>query len=217
MKPSRTFQKGINFVATLLLFLGGLSAAQEPKANDWGNSVHGLQMRIYLDQAATGQSKVPRFKVELRNVGEKDLLLNLGTVTHNGGQQYVTALSLILVDPQGKPQWLELKRTLLGGDAGKEPLFLPLPVGATFSFPVKLDNYWAAATSKEFDYKGKPGTYRIAAHLRGFIETDNRVIIRTEGPGLQPVAGRSFDMVNPEIGLGPPPMSNALQFEIPIR
>lgn len=26
---------------------------------------------------------------------------------------------------------------------------------------------------------------------------------------------RTFDMVNPESNLGPPPMSNALQFEVP--
>lgn len=215
MKPSTKVQIAINLAATLL-FLGGLSAAQEPKADDWGKAAHGLQMRIYVDQGATGQSKVPRFKVELRNVGEKDLLLNLGAMSRTGGQQYVTAVSLILVDPQGKPQWLELKRSLLGSDAGKEPLFLPLPVGATFSFPVELNNYWAAATSKEFDYKGKPGTYRIAAHLAGFIETDNRAAFRTERPGLQPVAGHPFDTVNPEVSLGPPPMSNTIQFEVPI-
>jgi hypothetical protein len=216
MRPSKRVQAVVIFVATLL-FLGGLSTAQEPKANDWGNSVRGLQMRIYLDQAASGPAKVPSFKVEFRNVREKDLLLNLGSMTHNGGQQYVTAVSLILVDPQGKPHWLELKRTLLGSDVRKEPLFLPLPVGATFSFPVELDNYWAVATSKEFDYIGNRGPYRIVAHLRGFIDADNRMTIRTEGPGLQPVAGRSFDMVNPEIGFGPPPTSNALQFEVPIR
>jgi hypothetical protein len=122
MKPSSKIQTKA-FVATLL-FLGALSGAQEQRANDWGNTVHGLQMRIYLDQAATGQSKVPSFKVELRNVGEKDLLFNLGTMTRNGAQ---------------------------------------------------------------YD----PNSYALA--------------------------GRSFDKVNPERDLGPPPMSNTLQFEVPIR
>jgi hypothetical protein len=214
MKPSRRVQSAINFSATLLL-LGGLSAAQEPEANDWGHTVNGLQMRIYLDQA-TGQSEVPRFKVELRNVGEKDLLLNLGTMARNGRQQYATAVSLILVDAQGEPQWLVLKRSLLSSDAGREPLFLPLPIGATFSFPVELDNYWAAS-SKQFDSKLKPGTYRLGAHLTGFIETDNRRTFHTEGPGFQPVARRSFDSVNPELALGVPPMSNTLKFEVPMQ
>jgi hypothetical protein len=87
----------------------------------------GCKCAVYLDQAATGQSQVPRFKVELRNVGERDVLLNFGIMARNGEQQYATAVSLILVDPQGEPHWLELKRTLLGSDARKEPLFLPLP------------------------------------------------------------------------------------------
>jgi hypothetical protein len=214
MKPSRKVYEAISFFAILLF--AGLSAAQEPKASDWGNIVHGLQMRIYLDQTATGQSKGPRFKVELRNVGERDLLLNLGIMARNGEQQYATAVSLILADPQGKPHWLELKRSLLGGDARREPLFLPLPVGGTFSFPVELENYWDG-TSNEINYKLKPGTYRLAAHLAGFIETANRATFRTEGPGFQPIAGRSFDTVNPEISLGPPPISNTLQFEVPVR
>jgi hypothetical protein len=217
MKPSRKVYEAISFVAILLFC--GLSAAQEPKAKDWGNTAHGLQMRIYLDQAATGQSKVPRFKVELRNVGERDLLLNFGIMARNGEQQYATAVSLILVDPQGEPHWLELKRTLLGSDARKEPLFLPLPVGGTFSFPVDLENYWAG-TSNEINYKLKPGTYRLAAHLSGFIETANPVTFRTfrtEGPGFQPIARRSFDTVNPDFSLGPSPMSNTLQFEVPVR
>ena len=154
MKPSKRVQKAISFVATLLL-LGGLSVAQEPKAKDWGNPVDGLQMRIYLDQAGTGQSKVPRFKVELRNVGEKDLLLNLGIMTRSGEQQYHSAVSLILVDSQRLFQFIELKRSLPASEAGKETLYLPLPVGASFSFPVDLDNYWAV-NSKEFD-KLKPG------------------------------------------------------------
>jgi hypothetical protein len=67
---------------------------------------------------------------------------------------------------------------------------------------VDLENYWAG-TSNEINYKLKPGSYRLAAHLAGFIETANRVTFRTEGP----IARRSFDTVNPEISLGPPPMN----------
>jgi hypothetical protein len=134
MKPSKRVQKAASFVATLLL-LGGLSVAQEPKAKDWGSPVDGLQMRIYLDPA-TGQSKVRKFKVELRNVGEKDLLLNLGIMSRSGEQLYPTAVSLILVDSQRLFQLIELKRSLPDTAAEKETLYLPLPVGATFSFPV---------------------------------------------------------------------------------
>jgi len=214
MEPSKTVQKAISFVATLLL-LGGLSVAQEPKGKDWGNPADGLQMRIYLDQAATGQSKVPRFKVELRNVGEKDLLLNLGIMSRTGEQQYPTAVSLILVDSQRLFQLIELQRSLPVSAAEKEPLHLPLPVGATFSFLVDLDNY-RAVNSKEFDYKLKPGTYWLAAHLSGFIRTGPPFSVTILG---QPafVFVRTSDMMTPQTALGPPPRSNTLQFEIPSK
>jgi len=40
------------------------------------------------------------------NAGEKDLLLNLGIMTRNGEQQYLTAVSLIIVDAQESPAYL---------------------------------------------------------------------------------------------------------------
>jgi hypothetical protein len=126
MKPSKRVQKAASFVGTLLL-LGGLSVAQEPKAKDWGSPVDGLQLRIYLDPA-TGQSKVPKFKVELRNVGEKDLLLNLGIMSRSGEQLYPTAVSLILVDSQKIFQLIEQccrKRNALSAASSWCHLLLP--------------------------------------------------------------------------------------------
>ncbi len=200
----------------LLLLQCGLAAGQNPNPNACGAAIDGLQIRIFLDQADGAQSKSPKFRVELRNAGVKDLLLKLGIMTYNGGRQYPTAISFILVDAQGNFQWLELKRNLPVGETGSETLSLPLPVGATFSFPVDLNDYWAS-TSKEFDYKLKAGTYRLAAHLNGFIRTDPPFpAVPMGGPERPPtVSVRTFDMVNPETCLGPPPMSNALQLEIP--
>jgi hypothetical protein len=177
-------------------------------------------MRISLDQAVNGQFKVPRFRVELCNVGAKDLLLNLGAKSRDGRRQYLTAVSLVLVDAQGRSQWLELKRTVPASDAGTEPLSLPLPVGATFSFPVDLDDYWVA-TSKELDHRLKPGTYLVAAHLHGFINELIRpgppfAVIAVAGYGQLPTVD-TFDTMNPDIGLGPPPISKALRIEIPSR
>ena len=221
MKPSNRVQ-GFISCAVLLLLTGGLSSAQEPNSKDWGSAVNGLRMRISLGQAANEQFKVPRFRVELRNVGGKDLLLNLGSKSRDGRRQYPTAVSLVLVDAQGGSQWLELKRTVPVSDAGTETLSLPLPVGASFSFPVDLDDY-SVATSNELDHRPKPGTYLVAAHLNGFI---NEYITPTTAKYGEPVwvarvlplpTVRTFDTVNPDIGLGPPPISKALRIEIPSR
>ena len=219
MKPSKRVQRVIILVAILLL-LGGLSVAQEPNAKDWGSVANGLQMRISLDQAANEQFNVPRFRVELRNVGGKDLLLNLGSKSRDGRRQYLTAVSLVLVDAQGGSQWLELKRAVPVSDAGTETLALPLPVGAVFSFPVDLDDYRLATSKESAAQKLKPGTYLIAAHLKGFI---NELITPTTAKYGGPVwvlplpTVRTFDTVNPEIGVGPPPISKALRIEIPSR
>jgi hypothetical protein len=198
--------------------MGGLSLAQEPNARDWGSAVNGLQMRISVDSSSIEQSQVPKFRVELRNVGEKDLQLNLGTKSLDGRHQYLTAVSLILEDEQGESRWLELKRSVPVGDPGTETLALPLPVGAVFSFPVDLDDYRLATSKESAAQKLKPGTYLIAAHLKGF----NRVVrvaepgrvVRVVGPGQ---LSHTFDTVNPETGLGPAPVSKALRIEIPSR
>ena len=204
MKRSKETHKVVSVVlATTLLWAGGL-AAQNPNAIFWGRSVDGLQIRLSLDQAEAQQSKSPKFRVELRNSGEKDLLLNLGVMTRNGEQQYPAALSLIIVDAQGESRLLELKIPLQVRDAGRETLTLPLSVGATLSVPVDLDDYWAP-TFKGF-YTLKPGTYSLAAQFNR-MPFPKRIFV------VQAVGQRSFDMVNPRDG----GTSNTLQFEVPSR
>jgi len=81
-------------------------------------------MRIVVDQAAAEQSPIHKLRVEFRNAGEKDLLLNLGIMTRHGAEPYPTAVSLIVVDLQGKEKWLELKRPHLvsvSADSGRVP------------------------------------------------------------------------------------------------
>jgi hypothetical protein len=174
-------------------------------------------MRISFDRSATEQSKIPQSRVELRNAGEKDLLLNLGARSHDGRSQYLTAVSLILHNTEGRPQWLELARTVPAGDA-TEALSLALPAGSTLSFPVALNDY-RVTTSQDSDRRLKPGTYLIVAHLNGFVKTDQRVaILGVQALGQPPtVATRAFDSVNPESELGPPPISNAIKIELPSR
>src|SRR5277367_5583336 len=141
------------------LLLAGSSAALKPSPQTWGDPVNGLQMAISLDQAEGAQSKAPKFKVELHNAGESDLILNLGIMLANGKKQYPNAVVLTLIDAQGKSRQLDLREPFsVGGRL--DPLVLPIPAGAAFYIPVDLDKYWAAA-SKEFDYKLKPGSYLL--------------------------------------------------------
>jgi hypothetical protein len=114
-------------VAALFFLSAGFSAAQEPGGRmgvfAWsrGKAVDGLEMTLSLDQA-NRRSNVPTFKIELRNAGKTDLLLNLGTMASDGARQLPSSISLILVDPQGKPQRLELRNPGAASSAGKRSL-----------------------------------------------------------------------------------------------
>lgn len=177
MKLSRKIEAGCGVFIAALFLLGGLAGAQEPGRQvvmiqpTPGQGVNGLHLSIRRDQPDS-RSAVPKFRVELRNVGADDLLLNVGTIASANGRQYPTAISLVLVDSKGDLQRLELKRFSAPNAPGTKPLLLPLPAGATFSFPVDLRNYWALG-HKEFNPKLNAGTYWLEAQLTGF-EMDYR-------------------------------------------
>jgi hypothetical protein len=167
-----------------LLTLAGPIVAKRQSPPTWGEVVGGLQMSIYPDQASRADSKLPKFRVELRNVGESDLILNLGIMLANGKKQYPNAIVLTLTDAQGKSRRLDLREPWFV--AGRlDPLVLPLPTGAAFSILVDLDKYWAAA-SKEFDYKLKPGGYSIQAQLTGKGVSQQEANLDVKGIALMP-------------------------------
>jgi hypothetical protein len=199
-----------------VLLLAGLSGAQElaPPARIAepvpGNPVEGLELRIHLERAAS-RSAAPIFMVELRNVGEKDLLLNLGTMASDGTSQCPSAISLLLANSGGKPYRLERRGCLGSLREGKRTLFIPLPTGATFSLPLSLDTYWALG-STDFSPKLKPGTYSIVAQFSNLEGAQNFPPF-TQGAGRQvPITERPFDTVNSQRTRVP--TSNVLQFEV---
>lgn len=167
-----------------LLVLGGLSAARKPVVQTSGEASSGLQMSIYPDQTGGAPSTATKFRVELRNAAQKDLLLNLGIMLANGKAQYPNAVILILTDAHGKSRRLDLREP--GFIAGRmDPFVVPIPSGARFSIPVDLDKYWAAQ-SKEFDYKLSPGTYSLEAQFTGRNVSQQEANLDVKGIALMP-------------------------------
>ena len=182
MKLPNTVDKNLFVVWASLLLLGGLFAALKPSVKTWGEAVSGLQMTIYLDEGAP--SKVPKFRVALRNAGPNDLVVNLGMMLANGKRQYPNAVALTLTDAQGKSRRLDLREP--GMIAGRvDPFVVPIPVDATFSIPVNLDRYWPAV-SNEFDYKLKPGTYSLEAQFTGRSVSQREANLDVKGIALMP-------------------------------
>ena len=188
----------IALACAVLLLLGGSSAPLTATPPPWSKKINGLQMTIHPDQTHDPQSKTPSFRVELRNSGENDYVLNLGVMLGNGKTQYPRAVVVILTDSRGTSRRLDLTEpTFVAGRI--DPLVVPLAVGASFSIPVNLHKYWAAESS-EFDPKFEPGKYYLEARFTGTGASDaNKDLV---GIGLMPYWEGTV-------------VSNRLQFEVP--
>jgi hypothetical protein len=184
MELQKTFQKTLWALIVCLPLLCASSAALEPNPETPGEVVSGLQMTIQADQSQGVESKIPRFRVALRNAGDRDLILNLGVMLANGKKQYPNAVALTLTDAQGKSRRFDLRGP--AGVAGRlDPLVVPVPVGAVFSIPVDLDKYWPAA-SREFEYKLKPGHYSLQAQFTGRGVSQQEANLDVKGIALMP-------------------------------
>lgn len=214
--PAKVCKLTVPVAASIFLVASPLSA--QVFVHVPGEPAGGLQMRLFVDRAETGQFRIPRFRVELRNVGDTDRLLDLGTMTPDGARQYPTAVSLILSDAQGKTQRLELRAPRQENSAARKTFLLPLPAGAAFSFLVDLRNYWTIA-SKQFDPALKPGTYSLMAQLNAFAETSVRDSLSATSTLRRSLSAegyvllvRTFDNASSEPG--GVPTSNGVVFEI---
>jgi hypothetical protein len=150
---------------TAILFTPiALSPMAWPAHSTRDEPIHDLQLSIVRDSVQIPPAGRPKFRVELRNAGKNGLILNLGIALANGRKQYPKAIVLILTDSEGKARVLDLREpAVVGGRL--DPMILQLPIGATFSLPVDLADYWSAAT-QEFDYKLRGG-YSIEAKFTG--------------------------------------------------
>jgi hypothetical protein len=103
------------------------------------------------------------FRVEMRNPSIQDLMLYLGIEV--GANQYPEAVRYTLTAPDGRV--LHLESTEPGVIAGRvDPLVVPLPAGATFSFLVDLNEY-AAPKEKILQLDLLPGRYTLQAEYTG--------------------------------------------------
>ena len=124
------------------------------------------------------------FRVEIRNPGDQDLVLNLGIELANGAKQYPDAVSYTLTTPDGRILHLESMEP--GFIAGRvDPLILPLPAGAMFSFLVDL-NECAAPKEKIGQLSLPPGRYALQAEFTGRAVPQPQANLDVRGIALMP-------------------------------
>jgi len=153
METRLIVSKGLQ-VLCLMILIVAVTPAQLPKKD--------LQILVLPETPISSQSQ-PRFRVELRNIGDHDLILNLGMMLANGRRQYADAIALLLTLPSGSEQRLRLiGPAMINGRV--DPLVVPLPVGASFSIPVDLGKF-APFGKKPLILE--PGTYTLEAEFEG--------------------------------------------------
>jgi len=124
----------------------------------------------------------PMFRVSLENVGDVDVILNLGIMLANGKVHLPERIRLILTDAEGQARELHFSDRRFPGVAGRvDDYVLPLRAGSTYIIRLSLDDYWCAKT-KEFRLKLKPGQYKVRAEFTG--EAANHLNHDTRGIGL---------------------------------
>jgi hypothetical protein len=140
MKRLATRGAAVGMVAGLWL-LGVSKAGVDAIFQHTDVVTSGLSLTMHVGKAGAGESDAPKFTVEFRNTGEKELLLNLGTMLANGIKQILGRVVLTVTDSEGKSHSLHDLRES-GLIAGRlDPLVVPLCAGCAFSFLVDFQNY----------------------------------------------------------------------------
>jgi hypothetical protein len=148
--------------------LGGRAAEN----SQWGAPTDGLQMSITALNSS--DVSVPAFQVALRNIGERDVTLNLGIMLANGKAQLPDRIRLSLMDGGGRRRELRFFDKRYPGIAGRvDDYVVPLRAGSTYILTLSLDQFWSPDT-KEFELKLSRGKSQVVAHFEGGkARTDN--------------------------------------------
>jgi hypothetical protein len=142
-------------------------------------------MLISSDENSVSRNTATHFRVEFRNVGQRDITITPGTLHLCDGQRAETgAIKLNLVDPQGRPHrhlpFLGDGPPYSPGCGGQMTSFtVPLPPGVSLSIPLDLGKYVDLSDSK--DYEGKhlsAGTYSLQAELPAENTVSNTIQVR---------------------------------------
>ncbi len=124
------------------------------------------------------------FRVELHNPSAQDVVLNVGIALANGAKQYANAVEYTLTTPDGRVLHLEpLEPAMIAGRV--DPLIVPLPAGATFSFLVNIEKY-GAPKEKIWKLHLTPGRYTMLANYTGRAVSQSQANLDVKGVALMP-------------------------------
>ena len=139
------------------------------KGQEWGKPENGVQMSLFPASESTKDGF--RFRVEIRNIGSNDLLLNLGGMLANGRKQYPDAVAVLITNPKGETEECGFPGPWsAAGWVG--PFVVPVPAGASFSLPIDLKKWtqdWKScfAPPTYIELNLAPGKYAVRVQFTG--------------------------------------------------
>jgi hypothetical protein len=141
------------------------SQAVHTVAAEWGTVNDGLRMAISSLPSENAASRERRFSVAIENVGDHDVVLNLGYMLANGKVMFPTAVAMIVADARGQTRELRYFDRRYPGVAGRVDDFtVALRAGSVHVLRLSLDHY-SSTTTGEVTSELAPGRYRVEARL----------------------------------------------------
>jgi hypothetical protein len=125
--------------------------------------------------------------LEVRNTAPRDAVLDLGIMLANGARQYPSAITLTLTDAEGRVHQGVLAEP--GFVAGRlDPFIVPLPHGASLSFPLDLTKYALHASGQKEELRIDPTKppYTVQAQFTGNAVTQAEANLDVKGLALMP-------------------------------
>jgi hypothetical protein len=139
----------------------------------WGPPSNGIQVSLILINP-----KLNDLQIAFRNIGNRDVVLNLGSMLANGKVQIPDKIVLNLTDAQGKNR--VLKYFDARGSGRVDDYIVPLRVDSIYTLKIKSDQVIGPNPSQSLDIALLPGKNSLKAQFQGtnaqFVNLDTEGI-----------------------------------------
>lgn len=147
-----------------IVVLGACNASQDnPRAErPWGPASAGLRMTVWVTPSDTEKPGTPQVHVAIENVGESDVVLNLGIMVAH--RMYPLAIELVLTGANGRISHLKYLDPPVAGRV--DDYLVALRAGSMHALRLALDRYFDPSTA--LPLRVARGPYRIQARFTGW-------------------------------------------------
>jgi hypothetical protein len=158
----------VSIVLAALLTTGIGSPPSQATAAACGNPTSGAQMCL--------TSSGSNLELAFRNVGDRDVTLNLGIMMANGKVQLPDRITINFTDAQGNARLFKFWDKRYSNVGGRlDDYVLPLRAGSMYTLQLTLDQFWCPET-EEFSIPLLTGDNYLSAQFEGtgahFVNSD---------------------------------------------